>query len=244
MNRRLSAIRPVYQFDVSCQRSVPEAIIAFLESENFEDAVRKAISIGGDGDMTACIAGSIAEAFYKEIPAEIIMEVNQRLPGDLREIVERFAMNTNSDNNYKKQSNNDDLENLFEAYLQTDYIISDESVNLTLRVNEKNSELDSLLTMYQTNSAAFLTAYNPYSKPLSQVENEKRQETLVSILKEKGYILFKGFGQGRTGNWQPEPSVMIMGINFQTALEFARQFEQNAFIFLEKSKSPKLIKSR
>ncbi len=51
LNRRLSAIRPVYQFDVSCQGSVPEAIIAFLESENFEDAVRKAISIGGDSDF-------------------------------------------------------------------------------------------------------------------------------------------------------------------------------------------------
>ncbi len=153
-------------------------------------------------------------------------------------------MNTNSDNDYKKQSNNDDLENLFEAYLQTDYIISDETVDLTLRVNEKNSELDSLLTKYQTNSATFLTAYNPYSKPLSQVENEKRQETLVSILKEKGYTLLKGFGQSRTGNWQLEPSVMIIGINFQTALELARQFEQNAFIFLEKSKSPKLIRSR
>src|SRR5262245_57479686 len=59
LDRTLNSIRPSYRFNVSCQGSVPEAIIAFLESSDFEDAIRKAISIGGDSDTIACIAGSI-----------------------------------------------------------------------------------------------------------------------------------------------------------------------------------------
>ena len=72
LNRTLAEIRPIYSFDVSCQGSVPEAITAFLESTGFEDAFRKAISLGGDSDTIACIAGSIAHAFYQEIPSWMI----------------------------------------------------------------------------------------------------------------------------------------------------------------------------
>lgn len=60
-------IRPQYRFDGSCQGSVPELIIAFLESANYEDAVRKAVSLGGDSDTMACIAGGIAHVYFKEI---------------------------------------------------------------------------------------------------------------------------------------------------------------------------------
>ncbi len=90
MDRTLAEIRPTYRFDVSCQGSVPESIIAFLESEDFEDAVRKAISLGGDGDTMACIAGAIAEAHYKTLPADIVSEVFERLPAELVEIVREF----------------------------------------------------------------------------------------------------------------------------------------------------------
>lgn len=68
LHRSLAEIRPGYRFDVSCDGSVPEAIIAFLESSNFEDAIRKAISLGGDSDTIAAISGAIAHAFYGEIP--------------------------------------------------------------------------------------------------------------------------------------------------------------------------------
>lgn len=90
LNRTLDKIRPGYSFEVSCQGSVPEAIIAFLESNNFEDAIRKAISIGGDSDTIACIAGGIAHAFYKEIPKDIVNEAKNRLPDDLNEMLELF----------------------------------------------------------------------------------------------------------------------------------------------------------
>jgi ADP-ribosylglycohydrolase len=90
LNRSVDQIRPAYRFDVSCQGSVPEAIIAFLDSKDFESAIRLAISLGGDADTQACIAGGIAEAFYGDIPEEIQVEVRFRLPQDLLEIMEDF----------------------------------------------------------------------------------------------------------------------------------------------------------
>ncbi len=86
----LDEIRPTYEFDVSCQGSVPQAIVAFLESSDFESAIRLAISIGGDSDTIACITGGIASAFYKEIPTEIIVFVNEILPNEFIEIMNRF----------------------------------------------------------------------------------------------------------------------------------------------------------
>lgn len=91
LDRSLDDIRPDYSFDVSCQGSVPESIIAFLESNNFEGAVRNAISLGGDSDTMACIAGAIAEAHYKHINPEIITEVYKRLPTDLATITRQFT---------------------------------------------------------------------------------------------------------------------------------------------------------
>jgi ADP-ribosylglycohydrolase len=91
LNRTISDIRTGYTFDVSCQGSVPEAIIAFLESNSFTDAVRKAVSLGGDSDTQACIAGAIAHAYYQHIPREIMTEVRDRVPPFLLDIVDQFT---------------------------------------------------------------------------------------------------------------------------------------------------------
>ena len=72
LSRRLADIRSVYDFDVSCQGTVPVAIIAFLESHDFTSAIQNAISVGGDSDTIAAITGSIAEAYYSEIPEELV----------------------------------------------------------------------------------------------------------------------------------------------------------------------------
>lgn len=87
----LDDIRPTYTFDVTCQGSVPQAIRAFLESENFEDALRKAVSIGGDSDTIAAITGSIAEAFYKDIPQWIRDEAYARLTPELQTALDAIA---------------------------------------------------------------------------------------------------------------------------------------------------------
>ena len=88
--RTLDEIRPVYRFNESCQETVPEAIIAFLESTGFEDAIRNAVSIGGDSDTLAAITGSIAEAAYG-IPKTIADKVLGYLDAPLREVYERWC---------------------------------------------------------------------------------------------------------------------------------------------------------
>lgn len=86
----LDEIRPGYKFDVSCQGSVPHAILAFLESTDFEDAIRNAVSLGGDSDTQACIAGSIAEAYYGGVPARIADETLARLDTRLKLVYQAF----------------------------------------------------------------------------------------------------------------------------------------------------------
>lgn len=91
LSRGIDDIRPGYTFDVSCQGSVPQAIVAFLDSESYEDTIRSAVSLGGDSDTLACIAGGIAEAFYGGVPETIRASALDRLTPDLSEVVERFC---------------------------------------------------------------------------------------------------------------------------------------------------------
>lgn len=90
LNRTLDDIRPGYGFDVSCMGSVPEAITAFLESIDFEDAVRKAVSLGGDSDTIACMTGALAEAHYGGVPENIEREAMSRLPESFKDVISRF----------------------------------------------------------------------------------------------------------------------------------------------------------
>ena len=89
LSRTCDEIRPTYRHVESCQGTVPEAITAFLEGENFEDVIRTAVSLGGDCDTLTCIACSIGEAFYG-IPQEMITECRKRLPKDMRDVLDRF----------------------------------------------------------------------------------------------------------------------------------------------------------
>ena len=89
LSRTCDEIRPYYCHVETCQQTVPEAIIAFLESNSFEDALRNAVSLGGDSDTLACITGGIAEAFYG-MPQELRAETLKRLPEDLRAAYELF----------------------------------------------------------------------------------------------------------------------------------------------------------
>lgn len=89
LSRTCDEIRPDYHHVESCQETVPEAITAFLEGEDFEDVIRTAVSLGGDCDTLTCIAGSMAEAFYG-VPEELIAECEDRLPEDMLEVVRKF----------------------------------------------------------------------------------------------------------------------------------------------------------
>ena len=94
LNRTLDEIRPRYQFDVSCQSSVPEAIIAFLESTSLEDCVRNAISIGGDSDTIAAIACSIYATKNSQEDDELRKQFDAYLSPDLRDIMIQFEQKT------------------------------------------------------------------------------------------------------------------------------------------------------
>ena len=89
LSRTCDEIRPVYRHVESCQETVPQAIIAFLESAGFEDALRTAVSLGGDSDTLAAITGSIAEAFYG-VPEELKQECRQRLTPELAGILQKW----------------------------------------------------------------------------------------------------------------------------------------------------------
>lgn len=91
LSKSIDEIRPLYRFNESCQGTVPEAIIAFLESTSFEDALRNAISLGGDSDTLACITGGIAEAFYKNVPELIVKKTSQLLPDEMKEVINSFS---------------------------------------------------------------------------------------------------------------------------------------------------------
>lgn len=91
LHRSVAGIRPGYQFDVTCQGSVPEAIVAFLDSEDVEGAIRLAVSLGGDADTLACMAGAVAQAFYKHVPPAMVAEVERRLTPELWQLTRAFC---------------------------------------------------------------------------------------------------------------------------------------------------------
>jgi ADP-ribosylglycohydrolase len=92
LKRTVDEIRPTYTYEISCQKTVPEAIIAFLDSNSFENAIRLAVSLGGDCDTLTCITGGMAQAFYGGVPAEIQTQVLKILPDSLADITQRFSL--------------------------------------------------------------------------------------------------------------------------------------------------------
>jgi ADP-ribosylglycohydrolase len=91
LDRTCDGIRPGYGFDETCQRTVPEAIVAFLDSNSYEDAVRNAVSLGGDADTLACITGGIAEAFYGPVPSAVRRKVREVLTSELWDVAADFC---------------------------------------------------------------------------------------------------------------------------------------------------------
>lgn len=90
LSRDYSEIQAEYTFHVSCQKSVPEAIIAFMVSRDYESAVRRAVALGGDADTQAAIAGSIAAAYYGEIPDFILSDCMEILPEEMKSVISKF----------------------------------------------------------------------------------------------------------------------------------------------------------
>ena len=90
VSRTLDEIRPGHQFDESCMDAVPVAFRAFYESTDYEDAIRNAVSVGGDSDTIAAITGGIALAYYQTMKPETEEEIRKRLPEDMLAVIERW----------------------------------------------------------------------------------------------------------------------------------------------------------
>lgn len=123
------------------------------------------------------------------------------------------------------------------AYLETNYFVSDDPP-LLLRIGEENDDAKILLASFAVDSAAFITAWNPGSRILSEDENDARQAALLGEIEAKRLNYLVGHGERK--DWL-EYSYLVLGINRESARELAEQFEQNAFVWLDHSGVPELV---
>ena len=119
---------------------------------------------------------------------------------------------------------------LTRSYLTTDYVVNDPGIRFVIRIGTDNRELDEFLATRGTSDWVFLTAYNPYSNELSDEENQMRQESLLNSLEKAGYEFLLGYGQSRHQDWPAEPSVLVLGVSRDKAIDLAMEFQQNAIV--------------
>lgn len=138
------------------------------------------------------------------------------------------------------QSNSTIQNNLILAYNETDFIV-DLDPQLTMHIAEYNEELLNLYKLYNVNSCAFITAYNPYSEITSDSQNVQRNQVLFNELKSKELFFLNGEGKHPSGNWPGEASYLILGISVDESKELGSKYEQNAIIWCGQDVIPQLV---
>ena len=128
---------------------------------------------------------------------------------------------------------------LIAAYKATSYEVK--RLGLALRIGQKNRHLEEFLIDNNEFSYAYISAYNPFSQPLSEMENKARHKQLTVWLKSKGWRYASGFGVPDDTNWLPERSALILGMSKKEAIDLGNELEQNAIIFGVLGKSPELV---
>jgi len=128
---------------------------------------------------------------------------------------------------------------LIESYKATTYFVS--SLNLHIRIDEKNPMLELTLKNQGAKTWAFITAWNPKSRELSLAENQTRNQNLLAQLKSQGFSTYEGIGIPDDGDWTPEESLFIPCISRQYATELGIQYGQNAIVFGEVGKIAELV---
>lgn len=116
------------------------------------------------------------------------------------------------------------------AYRQAVYEIYRDRQIIKLYIGKYNLQLEHLLNNYNAKTWSLITAFNPYSQCLSQAENLQRHQELIEYLQPLPFTIFDACGKDKRGDWIPEQSLFIMGINFRQAREIGRKFEQNAIV--------------
>jgi hypothetical protein len=122
--------------------------------------------------------------------------------------------------------------NLVRAYREAIYIVNEGDDAIALKVGEVSHALAALMRMHKVQTAAIITAYNPFSEIQPSAENEQQQKALVAALKLKSIACFDAIGSDPEGKWEPEPSTLALGISLVDAERLADQFGQNAFIWI------------
>ncbi len=126
---------------------------------------------------------------------------------------------------------------LIESYKNTKYKIFEPDI--IIEIGKSNQDLDNLLLIHNSNEWAFITAYNPYSRVLTNDENRMRHEELKELT--KAYTTFEGHGAGEDPAWEPELSLFIIGISKEDASLIGTKFEQNAIVYGKTNSEPELL---
>jgi hypothetical protein len=129
------------------------------------------------------------------------------------------------------------MNDLIEAYKNTKYKVFEPDI--IIEIGKSNQDLDNLLLKHNSNEWAFITAYNPYSRVLTDDENSIRHDELKELT--KAYITFEGHGVGEDLTWEPERSLFIIGISKDDASKIGMKFEQNAIVYGKIDFAPELL---
>ena len=121
---------------------------------------------------------------------------------------------------------------LVESYRQAIYLIHAEGGDIAIKVGEVSHQLSTLMKAHKAKSAAFITAFNPYSALVSPQENELSHQALLSDLDSLGLNCLSGVGKDAENLWPSEPSILILGIFLENAESLAKRYKQNAFVWI------------
>jgi len=127
------------------------------------------------------------------------------------------------------------------AYLGTTYHVAAPSGPIALRIGIGSRHLDRALSLHRARHWAFITACNPRSRVLPRWHNALRQRRLHALVTQLGYLAWPGAGIGESPYWQPEPSLLVVGIPVAAAVRLGRQFRQNAIVAGRRGRAPELV---
>ena len=130
---------------------------------------------------------------------------------------------------------------LVKTFQTTRFIVCAPDREIILRIGELNPKLNELTAKYEAFSCAFVTAWNPGSVRLSELNNQERQTQLMSEVRRRGYPFLLGRGIGESEEWPSEPSILVTGIRRESAEDLGRLFEQLAIVFAERGNPPELL---
>jgi hypothetical protein len=133
---------------------------------------------------------------------------------------------------------------LVSAYKATDYVAHGNSWVVVIRIGRHSLVVDRLLARMHARNAAFITAWNPFSRELSVEANEYWDRELKRYLSARGFAFVEGEGRGRTGEWPPEPSILAFGISCTEASAIGRRYRQNAVVYVSRGRPAELVMLR